>query len=179
MIITILTIVALWKLYTKAGEAGWKCLIPIYNIYIMFQIARNDGFVKMIILAIVEGVCFVLGTGLMVAGAMGSVLAVIIGAIAFIAGIVAGVYMLVIEFRMYVDLAQAFGHKRNFAWGLLLLTPVFIWIIGLGEDTYSVNFYAGNVNGVQNMMGAQQNGQTNYGAYMPPQYPDNQQNKEF
>lgn len=28
--ISILMIVANWKLFTKAGEEGWKCLIPIY-----------------------------------------------------------------------------------------------------------------------------------------------------
>jgi len=35
----ILAIVALWKVFTKAGEAGWKAIIPIYNAYIMYKIA--------------------------------------------------------------------------------------------------------------------------------------------
>ena len=85
MIITVLTIVALWKMFTKAGEAGWKCLIPIYNVYIMYQIARNDGFVKMIIFAVAEGLCFALGAGLMVAGAMGSPVVMVFGVLAYIA----------------------------------------------------------------------------------------------
>lgn len=35
----ILAIVAMWKIFEKAGEAGWKAIIPIYNIYIMYKIA--------------------------------------------------------------------------------------------------------------------------------------------
>lgn len=29
-----------WKIFNKAGEAGWKCLIPIYNVVVMCQIAK-------------------------------------------------------------------------------------------------------------------------------------------
>lgn len=37
--LSILMIVANWKLFTKAGEEGWKCLIPIYNTYTTIKIA--------------------------------------------------------------------------------------------------------------------------------------------
>lgn len=37
-VIAVLQIVAMWKLYTKAGEKGWKSIIPIYNIVILFKI---------------------------------------------------------------------------------------------------------------------------------------------
>jgi len=30
-----------WKIFTKAGQAGWKCLIPFYNIYIQLQITKQ------------------------------------------------------------------------------------------------------------------------------------------
>lgn len=32
-IIAILVVVGWWKVFTKAGVAGWKSIIPIYNIY--------------------------------------------------------------------------------------------------------------------------------------------------
>lgn len=182
MIITILTIVALWKLFSKAGEAGWKCLIPVYNIYTLYQIARNDGFVKMIILTIVEGVCFAAGAGLVLAGAMGSLIVLVLGVLAYIIGIVACILLLIVQYKMYADLAQAFGHERGFAWGLLLLTPIFIWIIGLGSDTYGGQVSYGNTMGGMDMgmpsnssNMANQNLQQPSGAYMPPQYHDNQQ----
>lgn len=27
-----------WKIYTKAGQPGWACIIPIYNIIVLFKI---------------------------------------------------------------------------------------------------------------------------------------------
>lgn len=33
-------IVTWWKLYTKAGEAGWKYLVPVYGSVIMARIAK-------------------------------------------------------------------------------------------------------------------------------------------
>lgn len=38
-IISILTIIANWRIFTKAGEAGWKSIIPIYNVVVLFKIA--------------------------------------------------------------------------------------------------------------------------------------------
>ena len=38
LIIVVLTIVANWKIFTKAGEAGWKSIIPIYNVVVLFRI---------------------------------------------------------------------------------------------------------------------------------------------
>ena len=35
LLLVILMIVSLWKVYEKAGQAGWKSLIPIYN-YVVF-----------------------------------------------------------------------------------------------------------------------------------------------
>lgn len=32
-------VVPMWKLYVKAGQPGWKMLIPIYNVYVMTEIA--------------------------------------------------------------------------------------------------------------------------------------------
>ena len=28
----------MWLIFEKAGEAGWKSIIPIYNLYIMLEI---------------------------------------------------------------------------------------------------------------------------------------------
>ncbi len=39
LIIAILQIIANWKIFTKAGEAGWKSIIPIYNLVILFRIS--------------------------------------------------------------------------------------------------------------------------------------------
>ena len=31
LIVSIIMIIARWKIFTKAGEEGWKAIIPIYN----------------------------------------------------------------------------------------------------------------------------------------------------
>ncbi len=44
-------IFCMWKIFEKAGEEGWKCLIPVYNTYIMFKIATGNGW-KMLFMLI-------------------------------------------------------------------------------------------------------------------------------
>ena len=34
-------IASFWVIYTKAGEAGWKCLIPIYNLIVLLKIINK------------------------------------------------------------------------------------------------------------------------------------------
>lgn len=31
-----------WKIFTKAGEAGWKSIIPIYNFIVILKIVGRD-----------------------------------------------------------------------------------------------------------------------------------------
>ena len=38
----VLTIVAEWKIFTKAGKEGWKALIPVYNAYTLLQILNME-----------------------------------------------------------------------------------------------------------------------------------------
>lgn len=128
-IISILTIIAYWKMFTKANEAGWKSLIPIYNVYVMFKIAKNDGFFKYLGSFIMA---FVL---IMIASASTSIPEVIIGIlgiVAFILYICTFIYL----YKMYADLAERFGKERIFALGLLFLTPIFMIILAFGDATY-------------------------------------------
>ena len=48
--VTILLIAGWWKLYEKAGEAGWKSLIPFYNMFVFFRIAGRNGWVFLLLL---------------------------------------------------------------------------------------------------------------------------------
>lgn len=34
----VLIIVAQWKIFVKAGQEGWKAIIPIYNVVILYKI---------------------------------------------------------------------------------------------------------------------------------------------
>ena len=39
LVVAILQLAGMWKVFTKAGEKGWKCIIPIYNLVILFRIS--------------------------------------------------------------------------------------------------------------------------------------------
>jgi len=64
-----------WMMFEKAGEAGWKSIIPIYNIIILLKIVGRDwwwvllmlipfvGFVIWIIVALDLAKVFGRGTG--------------------------------------------------------------------------------------------------------------------
>lgn len=49
--IAIVQIIAMWKLFTKAGEKGWKSIIPIYNIVILFKISGLSPWLILVYLA--------------------------------------------------------------------------------------------------------------------------------
>ena len=40
----VLIIVANWKIFEKAGEPGWKAIIPFYNIYTEFKLFWGNGW---------------------------------------------------------------------------------------------------------------------------------------
>lgn len=56
IIISILMIIAMWKIFTKAGEAGWKAIIPIYSTYILFKIIYGSGWRFLLMLIPIVGI---------------------------------------------------------------------------------------------------------------------------
>lgn len=73
--VMIFMIVCMWKVFEKAGQPGWAVLVPIYNLYVMLQIAKKPGwwillmliplvnFVIMILMYIEIAKAFGKGTG--------------------------------------------------------------------------------------------------------------------
>jgi len=61
--IVILMIAGWWGIFSKAGQPGWAAIIPIYNIYIMTQVAKKPGWwVAMILLVPVANIIFLIMT---------------------------------------------------------------------------------------------------------------------
>lgn len=40
MAVSVISIIAMWKLYKKAGKPGWASIVPVYNIIVMLEIAE-------------------------------------------------------------------------------------------------------------------------------------------
>lgn len=49
-VLSILGIVCLWRVFSKAGEAGWKSIIPILNIYEEFKIVYGQGWMFLLLM---------------------------------------------------------------------------------------------------------------------------------
>ena len=37
--LVVLMIGSIWKVFTKAGKPGWACIVPIYNVIVLLEIA--------------------------------------------------------------------------------------------------------------------------------------------
>jgi hypothetical protein len=59
LLIAVIVIAGMWKIFTKAGQPGWACLIPIYNIYVLCQIVGRPGW--WVILMFIPFVNFIIG----------------------------------------------------------------------------------------------------------------------
>jgi hypothetical protein len=59
LLIALLLIVAMWKVFTKAGQPGWASIIPIYNLYVWCKIVGRPGW--WIILMLIPFVNFIIG----------------------------------------------------------------------------------------------------------------------
>lgn len=44
LVIGVLSIVAFWKIFTKAGRPGWASIVPFYNTYCMYDISFGNGW---------------------------------------------------------------------------------------------------------------------------------------
>ena len=58
LLVAVLMIAAMWKIFTKARQPGWACLIPIYNIYILCKIVGRPGW--WVILMLIPFVNFII-----------------------------------------------------------------------------------------------------------------------
>ena len=58
LVVTVIMIVAMWKLFTKADEPGWAAIVPFYNMYVLFKISFGNGW--LFLLSFVPVVNFVI-----------------------------------------------------------------------------------------------------------------------
>ncbi len=105
LIIAIIEIIALWKLFEKAGKPGWAAIIPIYNIYIMLEIAGLQWWWLLILL-----------------------FAYLIPVIGLLIAAAAGFYII-------LKFVQSYGKDVGFAIGAFLLGFIFLPILAFSKDT--------------------------------------------
>jgi uncharacterized membrane protein YhaH (DUF805 family) len=42
--VSLLIVVSMWIVFEKAGESGWKSLVPFYNMYVLMEISGKPGW---------------------------------------------------------------------------------------------------------------------------------------
>ena len=69
--LAVLGIVAMWKIFEKAGEPGWAAIIPFYNIYVLFEITWGNGWKFLFLLIPIANIVFAIITMVKLAKAFG------------------------------------------------------------------------------------------------------------
>jgi len=115
--IFVLLIIAYWKMFTKAGEKGWKAIIPIYNEYVAFKLAWKDGAKNFWIYFIASIVMSALSGGFTTSATNGSLADAnpVLALLAFAASIV----MLVWYIRFLIK--QAHAYNKGTGCGILAI----------------------------------------------------------
>ena len=54
--VIVLVIAGIWKTFVKAGQPGWAAIVPIYNIYVLCQIAGRPWWWLLVMLIPVVGI---------------------------------------------------------------------------------------------------------------------------
>lgn len=195
-VMLIVIFVAKIKIFTKAGRAWWKAIIPVYRDYCTFQIARMPGWlallpfleILLLLFTTISGASAIL-SGSFAAGGMSMFLIIATG----IVSVAFSIAQIILNFRM----AKVFGHGIGFGFGLWLLSPVFYMILAFGKSEYIYddaddsgnddNGYGGYDNGYSNGFdngntpsgtpdggagGGFQNMQADYGQYGQAAQPD-------
>ena len=121
----LLQIIANWNIFTKAGEAGWKGIIPVYSDYISYKIAWQPSYFWLVF---VLGIITSVANGMADPNGPNTTILLIVSLIRIILAIISILYC--------IKLSRAFGHGIGFAIGLIFLQPIFMLILGFGNDPY-------------------------------------------
>lgn len=137
ILIGIFTLICWWRIYAKAGEKGWKILIPLYNNYIKFKIAwKPRTYFIQLTLCILLCVSYFMYIHSIIGFAYDSEVGLALYLYAGIANLVISIAIITIWIILSVKIAKAFGKDGGFAAGLIFLTPIFLGILAFGSAKY-------------------------------------------
>lgn len=120
----VLIIIAMWKIFEKANIPKYIALIPIYNLYVLFNLVWNKlNFYITVVLFIVSNVID------LVFEDMSNTVILVISLLVTIAS-------LIHKIELCSRISHCFSHKVGYTIGILLLPMVFLLILGLNNDEF-------------------------------------------
>ena len=126
-----------WRMFAKAGERGWKALIPLYSDYVLFKLVWSArSFWIYVISSAAFGIGFAL-SGQMVFDTEGTLYLVEASSmfwavIAYAGSIVWLIYTVLLAVRT----SLAYGKSAVFGFGVLVAPHIFKLIIAFGKSAY-------------------------------------------
>lgn len=133
VVVLVLSIIFLWKIFEKAGEKGWKALIPIYNTYILFKITWKTKYFWLILVFIIAMICSAFfGTLLLDSNPNNKAIGTITELICI--GSCVGFVIIYINLLSYI--CYSFNKSRLYMLGLLFLNIIFLGILAFDKSEY-------------------------------------------
>lgn len=123
IITSVLFIVSEWKIFSKAGEKGWKSLIPFYNIFVSHRIVgmSHTWFIIEVVIWIAE-ILFELVK--------------LPEPVVLWFGVAAGIFTLVSEIIHVIKMCKCFGKGTGFKIGMFFIPLLFMLILAFGKAEY-------------------------------------------
>lgn len=134
LVIFIVVTIAQWILFKKAGEFGWKSLIPIYSLYIYItKIARKHPMCFWFPTLSSLGILILLNFYKIQDGYINSFTMNLIAFFIFVSGIL----NLIIYSLVTISISRNFGHGLVYALGLIFFPYIFLIILAFGNSKFN------------------------------------------
>lgn len=122
VVFAVLQIVGLWNIFKKAGEKGWKAIIPLYNTYTLYKISWSPMWFWISFLGSMLGAALLSFATVTICVVLGAIVELIVFVVRFVA-----LYRLCL----------------SFGWGVgkyiltLLFNPIMFMVMGFDKSVYS------------------------------------------
>ena len=116
------------KMYRKAGEAGWKAFIPVYNTYNNYKISWNGKlfFLSAALYILMNTLSYSTMVSLQIAGAA------------------AGIALVVVDAKQNIKMAKLFGKGAGTGIALMFFPGITSLILGLGKAEFQAEMIENN-----------------------------------
>jgi hypothetical protein len=145
LIFGVLVVIGGWKIFEKAGEKGWKILIPIYGEYILFKICGAEKwFWGLLCATFISSLLMAVNRIPVDFNASQEIINAQLELVdwshhvPYIIGLViTGVASLAAEIYLAIRLAKAFGRGLAYTLGLIFFPEIVLIVLGFGSAKYN------------------------------------------
>ena len=107
-VLLVLQIIGMWKVFTKAGEKGWKAIIPFYNMAILYKISGMSPYLVFAYLGLLIPI-----VNFFVATAIG-----------------------IISLYQVINLSKGFNKSTGFTVAIIVVPFIAYLMLGFGDSKY-------------------------------------------